>query len=280
MLQHRVILCLLLCVSFTSNAQEVLPKISVHQLGEKVIVSWKNDYQQSVEALTIQRSYDSLKNFTTIGSVLNPQNKENGYADANPPYNRMYYRVFVTFEGGSYVITPSAKPVKDSLSRGTNPVVRYPWQLETKPIERNPIVSATIMSTPIVSTPIVSTTIVSRPEPVFDLPPTNPSVPTKPEPAITFPSKWIYTAKDNNVVLHLPEANSKKYRAIFYDELERKVFELSNLKEEYLIIEKVNFVRSGWYNFELFDNGKLVEKNKFFVPKDGKTSNEPTRKNR
>jgi hypothetical protein len=265
MLQHRVILCLLLCVSFASNAQEVLPKISVFQLGDKVIVSWKNDYQQSVEALTIQRSYDSLKNFTTIGSVLNPQNKENGYADAHPPYNRMYYRVFVTFEGGSYVITPSVKPVKDSLSRGSNPVVRYPWQLDARPIVRKPVVG----------TPIVST-----PEPVFDLPPTNPSVPTKPEPAITFPSKWIYTAKDNNVVLHLPEANIKKYTAVFYDELERKVFELTNLKEEYLIIEKVNFVRSGWYNFELFDNGKLVEKNKFFVPKDGKASNEPARKNR
>jgi hypothetical protein len=105
-------------------------------------------------------------------------------------------------------------------------------------------------------------------------------LPTKPEPGITFPSKWIYSAKDNNVVLHLPEANSKKYTAVFYDELERKVFELTNLKEEYLIIEKVNFVRSGWYNFELFDNGKLVEKNKFFVPKDGKASNEPARKNR
>jgi hypothetical protein len=258
MLLHRVILFLLLCVSFASNAQEVLPKISVFQLGDKVIVSWKNDYQQSVEALTIQRSYDSLKNFTTIGSVLNPQNKENGYADANPPYNRMYYRVFVTFEGGSYVITPSVKPVKDSLSRGTYPVVRYPWQLSAPLNEKN--------------------SIVSTPEPVFDLPPTNPAVPTKP--GIAFPSKWIYTAKDNNVVLHLPKANSKKYTAVFYDELERKVFELNNLKEEYLIIEKVNFVRSGWYSFELFDNGKLVEKNKFFVPKDGKVTNEPIRKNR
>lgn len=260
MLQHRVILCLLLCVSFASNAQEILPKVSVFQLGDKVIVSWKNDYQQSVEALTIQRSYDSLKNFTTIGSVLNPQNKENGYADANPPYNRMYYRVFVTFEGGSYVFTPSVKPVKDSLSRGANSMVRYPWQLSAPPNEKN--------------------SIVSTPEPVFDLPPTNPALPTKPESGITFPSKWIYTAKDNNVVLHLPEANSKKYKAVFYDELERKVFELTNLNEEYLIIEKVNFVRSGWYYFELFDNGKLIEKNKFFVPKDGKVSNEPIRKNR
>jgi hypothetical protein len=138
--------------------------------------------------------------------------------------------------------------------------VRYPWQLSAPPNEKN--------------------SIVSTPEPVFDLPPINPSVPTKPEPGITFPSKWIYTAKDNNVVLHLPKANSKKYTAVFYDELERKVFELNNLKEEYLIIEKVNFVRSGWYNFELFENGKLVEKNKFFVPKDGKVSNEPNRKNR
>jgi hypothetical protein len=60
--------------------------------------------------------------------------------------------------------------------------------------------------------------------------------------------------------------------------LENKLFELTNLKEEYLIIEKVNFIRSGWYRFELFESGQLVEKNKFFIPKDGKITNGPEKK--
>jgi hypothetical protein len=272
MFQYRVIFILILLAhQMVAKAQETLPNITVVQSGNKVIVSWKNDYPLPVATLNIQRSYDSVKNFTTIGSVLNPQNRENGYADANPPYSNMYYRVFLAFEGGSYVITGSVRPTKDSLYRSFSTRVRYPWQLEPK-VE--------------VNKPIVAT-----PKPVTDLPPTpnrnlpapapspNPNMPP-PKPEITFPSKWIYTAKDNNIILHLPQAAAKKYSVIFYNELDKKVFELNNLKEEYLIIEKVNFVKSGWYRFELFDNGMMVEKNKILVPKDGKITNEVQRKNK
>jgi len=258
MKRTQLLFSLFICISTSLKAQEALPGISVAQSGNKVIVSWKNEYENPVAALTIQRSYDSLKNFTTIGSVLNPQNKENGYADANPPYLKMYYRVFVAFEGGTYIISPSVTPTMDSLYKYTKPLVWYSWQLGPNLSNRVPIVST--------------------PDPVFDLPPANPNLSVKP--TTHLPSKWIYTAKDNNVVLHLPAAATKKYTAVFYDELDRKIFELNNLKEEYLIIEKVNFVRSGWYSFELFDNGKLVEKNKFFVPKDGKISSETMRKNK
>jgi hypothetical protein len=106
-----------------------------------------------------------------------------------------------------------------------------------------------------------------------------PPVVVNPEnPVANFPSKWVFTARDNNVVIHLPGAETKKYTANFLDESGKPLFELTNLKEEYLIIEKVNFARSGWYNFELFENGKLVEKNRFFIPKDGKVTNEPSKK--
>lgn len=269
MLRSLVFIFFVGSVMSAANAQEVLPGITVLQSGEKVIVSWKNEYNKPVAALTIQRSYDSLKNFTTIGSVLNPQNRENGYADVTPPYNKMYYRIFLAFEGGSYIITPSVRPTKDSLYKSSTATIRYPWQQRPRE-DNNPIVRL--------------------PEPLLNLPPKNTKVPDVPNvsdvpnvpviPAPNFPSKWIYTAKDNNVVLYLPAAANKKYVAVFYDELERKIFELSNLKEEYLIIEKVNFVRSGWYSFQLFENGKLVEKNKFFVPKDGKVTNDPMRKNK
>jgi len=32
----------------------------------------------------------------------------------------------------------------------------------------------------------------------------------------------------------------------------------------------VNFVHAGWYHFEITVNEKVIEKNKFYVPKDGK----------
>jgi hypothetical protein len=238
MKKFTLLLAILFSATASLFAQEILPGISVKNLSGKIIVSWRNEYNLPVANINIQRSYDSLKNYTTIGSVLNPQNKENGYADATPPYNKMYYRVFVAFEGGSYLITPAVRPVKDTSS-GNNTTIRFPWQTD---------------------------------------PNADPNLQVPVNPAINFPSKWVYTAKDNNVVLYLPGAISKKYTAVFFDELENKLFELTNLKEEYLIIEKVNFIRSGWYRFELFESGQLVEKNKFFIPKDGKINNGPEKK--
>ncbi|MBC7867328.1 MAG: hypothetical protein H7X88_07325 [Gloeobacteraceae cyanobacterium ES-bin-316] len=234
---------MIFCCSVSVMAQQTLPRITVTNINGKIIVSWKNAYTVPLATLNIQRSYDSLKNYTTIGSVLNPQNSENGYADANPPYNKMYYRVFIAFEGGSYIITEAVRPSKDTAATASGSETRYPWQLD-------PTADPKLQQPP---GGIVS-----------DAP--------------AYPSRWVYTAKDNNVVIHLPEATSKSYTAIFYDELEKQIFELTNLKEEYLIIEKVNFVRAGWYSFKLFDNGKLVETNKFFIPKDGKVNNDPLKK--
>ncbi len=224
--------------SFCVKAQETLPRITVVNVGGKIIVSWKNAYKNPPTTINIQRSYDSLKNYTTIGSVLTPQNAENGYADATAPYNKMYYRVFVAFEGGSYLLTDPVRPSKDTATSNTG--VRYPWQVDPNN------------------------------DPRLQVPPEGSTV--------NFPSKWVFTARDNNVIIHLPQVATKKYSAVFYDERGKNIFELTNLKEEYLIIEKVNFVRSGWYTFELFADGALVEKNKFFIPKDGKITNEPVKK--
>src|SRR5436190_22710839 len=88
-------------------AQEILPAITVKNLKGKVIISWENEYPIKVKTINVQRSYDSTKNFTTIGSVPNPQKVENGFVDAKPPYNKMFYRVFIFFDGGEYIFSES-----------------------------------------------------------------------------------------------------------------------------------------------------------------------------
>ncbi len=229
----------------TASAQKVLPDISVKDFNGKIIVSWQNAYKVPVTTINIQRSFDSTKNFTTIGSVLNPQNLENGYADDKPPYNKMYYRVFISFEGGSYLFSSTVRPVKDVPEKDTTTSdnLRYPWQVD-------PFADSSIQ-----------------------VPPKKDSIKIN-EPVITYPSQRIYTARENNVVIHLPDAELKKYHIKFYDENDNFLFELTKLKEEYLIIEKVNFVHAGWFHFELLENGKLLEKNRFYIGKDGKNNGE------
>src|SRR4051794_34169588 len=108
---------IILCTAFTVNifGQDTLPKISVKSTDGRVIISWKNNYGAQISNINIQRSSDSLKRFSTIGSVLNPMNRENGYLDTKPPGN-VFYRVFVAFNGGSYVFSRSYRPTVDTTN--------------------------------------------------------------------------------------------------------------------------------------------------------------------
>lgn len=235
----------------TAAAQDTLPHITVKNYSGQIVVSWVNNYRAPVTAINIQRSYDSLKNFTTIGSVLNPQNFENGYADAAPPYNKMYYRVFVSFEGGTYLFSKVMRPVKEKLPE---PLLEDP----SRPF----LVKDNWTAQPVYE-PGKHNNIKIQPKP--QLPPINNN-----NDIITYPSRRIYTAKDNNIIIALPQAETKKYTVKFFDENDVPLFDLNKITETYLIIERVNFLHAGWFHFEVYENGKLIEKNKFQIAKEGK----------
>ena len=85
---------------------------------------------------------------------------------------------------------------------------------------------------------------------------------------LAYPSGYVYTGKNNNVYISLPDAEKKKYKLKFFDEGYKPVFAVNRLRESFLVIEKVNFMHAGWFYFELYENGKLVEKNKFIIAAD------------
>lgn len=240
--------------------QANLPDITVKDYNGKIVVSWKNDNAKTISNISIQRSFDSLKNFTTIGTVLNPQNLENGFADDKAPFNRMYYRLFVSFDGGSYEFSKIHRPQIEISNKEDLPEnyygIRYFWQLD-------PETATGSDSSAIVMVPSIPQ--IRVPDSVI--------IPNKPAPeVITYPSKRIYTVRESSLVLYLADAPKRKYHVKFYDDADNLVLELNKLKEEYLILEKYNFMRSGWYYFELYDDTKLVEKNKFYLGKDAKSN--------
>ena len=199
-----------------SFAQDTLPRISVTKISNKVLVSWTNPFV-SVTAINIQRSYDSLKNFTTIGSVLNPQAKDNGYVDSKEFIPAQYYRVFISFEGGTFIFSKSHRPVIDTSKTVS----------EIKEIQNAPVQTWFV------------------------------------------PSKFVYTGKENNVIISLPDAEKKKYSIKFFERDGTPLFEIKKITESYLTLDKVNFIHSGLFSFEIYADGLLVEKHKFYIPKDG-----------
>lgn len=268
-------------------AQQILPGITVKNYNGKIIVSWKNQYPIEVKTINIQRSFDSTKNYNTIGSVLNPQNTENGFVDENPPYNKMYYRLFISFDAGNYIFSEPVRPVKElpqlspmitqdvtvvplkkddvTKEQGKEskkePVIKTELPAEKK--EEPPIAKAgKKLKEPVAKNKKEKKPVVSKTDPV---------VPD--ENAVSYPSRRIYTSKDNNIVINLPHYESRKYTVKFFTEDDKPLFELNRIKEEYLIVEKMNFLRAGWFYFELYENGKLLEKNKFLIAKDSRMNN-------
>lgn len=208
---------LLLCIYNASFAQDTLPKITVTQLGKKVLVSWNNPFT-TVTNINIQRSSDSLKRFTTIGSVINVNAQTNGFVDTKEfiPSNQ-YYRLFISKEGGSYIFTDSHRPSPDTAK--------------------------------------IPDEVTYNQEPVHTW---------------FVPSKRVYTGKDNNIIVSVHGTGKNKYSLKFYDETGEQVIEIKSIPEDYLILDKVNFGHSGLFNFELFEDGHLIERHKFYIPQDGK----------
>lgn len=79
------------------------------------------------------------------------------------------------------------------------------------------------------------------------------------------PSFYVYTNREGYVYINLPDADRKKYRIKFYEEDNDFLFELKNIKETGLTLDKTNFLHSGWFNFELYNDERLIEKNKFYL---------------
>jgi hypothetical protein len=215
---YKIFFSLLLLISIQkfSFAQDTLPKVTVTQLGRKVLVSWINPFTY-VTNINLQRSPDSLKNFRTVGSVLNVKAAVNGLADTKEFFSPQYYRLFISFEGGNYIFTESHRPGPDTLN--------------TLPVIQN------------IQQPVKTWFI---------------------------PSDHVYTGKDNNVIISLPDNSKKKYSIKFYEENGTFLFELKKIPESYLTLDKVNFTHSGLFNFELYDNRIIIEKHKIYIPKDGK----------
>jgi hypothetical protein len=77
----------------------------------------------------------------------------------------------------------------------------------------------------------------------------------------------VFTDKKGYVNLHLPQAIYFKYQVRFFDQPNQLLFSIQSPKEDKLVLEKSNFIRSGWFEYEVWQNDDLKEKGKIFLPK-------------
>lgn len=232
----KKVFCLLLVsffYQFSFAQNDTLPKFNTKKKAGVIAVSWINAFK-NVSQINIQRSKDSNRNFSTVYSIPNPNSKTYTYIDKTAKNDSGYYRIFVLFEGSNYIFTKSKKATEDTMKiveiSNTSAVTKI--KTETK-----------------------------RDDKIAPPPP-------QPVKKAWEPSIYIFTGDDGNVVINLPEAVSKNYSATISKEDGRPVFVMQKISEPYLTLDKATFLKSGWYYFELKEDGKVKERNKFLITRD------------
>lgn len=260
--------CCLLSVS-SLFGQATLPDFTLKSTDGKISVFWLNNYKRPVKGISVQRSYDSTKNFFSIASILNPQNSINGFTDSMAPYNKMYYRLFIGFDTGVYLLTRSKKPEVNTvidytkLIQEINALYEKNIQLQEEKmrLQRELEIARAAKRK---NKPVAKTVVKKQAEKEVSEELVNQ--------IITYPSKRIFTDKDNNVVTKLFNVSANKYVIRFLTEDYKLLFEIKNPADDYFVIEKVNFAHGGWYQFEIYKNEFLLEENKFYISSDEKRS--------
>jgi hypothetical protein len=251
-MNKRFFIFLALCFFGSASVfgQDTLPRFTVRNAGKnRIIISWVNPFP-NISQISIQRGFDSLGTFKTILSVADAKSQQNGFTDTKATNDHMFYRLFYAMEGGSYNFSKSKRPDTSRVTLGASaprPVMGpngVPYNYKDSILVR------------------AHDSIAIKPADSLVVKPKPPVIIKKPE---WIPSHFVFSNPEGYVQLRFPEAPEKEYTVKFFEENNTPLFEIKNIKDKQLVLDKTNFYRSGWYYFELYLEEKLVERNKFYL---------------
>ena len=71
--------------------------------------------------------------------------------------------------------------------------------------------------------------------------------------------------RNGDVVITVPTGSMGRYKVRFFDEANALLFEVRQIREAPLIVEKYNFVHAGVFQYELYRDNSLIEKRRFRI---------------
>lgn len=231
--------------AYTVRAQNaslpVLPEFSALIKTGKIQLDFISGFRD-VAQIGVQRSLDSVQYFYTIGYITNPNDYKNSYSDGKPLPGSNYYRLLITFNNGRYLYTKTMLAVADST-------IDAGQKLQLSDVKEAIAAAAAAKGGTV-----------------------NPITGVKQEPKkeevkiVWHPSNYVYTTADGNVNIKLPDATTKKYAVKFFEPDGSFIFEIKEVKQPFLILEKAIFLHAGWFNFEIYEDDKTLEKWNLFIP--------------
>jgi len=215
----------------------------------------------SLLLLASSKAEDSLPHFTGFRSIVSmpdPTSVSNGYVDKKPGVANSYYRIYYVNPGGRYIFTVAQKAFKDSLLN----IRSVPTTSSANESDETNNVSGMRGLSPDKALKIKreTATVIQISGKIEDNINEN----------VFSPSGLIFTNIEGNLIIALPDANKKKFTLRVFMEDGTPIFHMKNIKEPQLLIDRSNFLHSGWFKYDLYENEKLREQNKFFIPPEGK----------
>lgn len=275
---------LLFSLVIATHAQDSLPNFSVDVRNGAIIIGWINPYND-IAQLIIQQSKDSISGFRSIVTMPDPAAVTNGFAYKKPNSETYFYRIFYLRSGSRYMFTapkkpnPEIKPIvqKPASSKEVENLITSPKQVDSI-IKSNPSIVTDIkkgLKADSVVLEKIDSVFRVNPEKAMKIiryvdqvatPLQKIDHTTKDD--IFNPSGFIFTNNEGNLVIALPDVHKKKFSLHVQTKEGTPVFEMKNIKEPLLQIDKSNFYKSGWFKYELYEAGRLREKNRFYIPAD------------
>lgn len=239
-----IFIVFLLSLSTVSQAQPQLPDMASATQKGLVVLGWTAQWD-GIKSIAVQRSSDSVYNFTTIGYVKNLKKGPQGFIDGHPMPGKNYYRLYIAFASDltwfsnrTLVVVDSAQilaagviPTNDSLQR---------LVANTLPALANAKVDSTTGRT-------VTGTVA--------LPKLTPAVPE------IIPSPYVFTNPfTGHINIELPDVFEHQYGVRFYDGTDKMVLDLARVPESPVVLDKRNFQKKGIFRFEILRDQKKWEK--------------------
>lgn len=261
----RIFLLALISIFFKElQAQQFV--LNVSAIENKVKVEWTNPYGDSIVQLNIQHSWDSVKNFRTIFAPLSPELPQNGYIDVSAGYAGMYYRAFYVLANGSFSFTKSKKVTTglDFTNDVTEEQISDKNFLVTIHDDDTVLAQLSYNGYKHFKDSIVNFTR----DTLYSLTDADVLIRYYNNNIRWIPSTKIFTNADGYVQIILADALQNNYRLRILNEDHKPLFNIQHITQTQLLLDKTDFMHSGWFYFELYENDKLKERNKFYIPKD------------
>lgn len=263
-----VLLVWICCMSTALLAQPALPDFNIMKgPKQQTVLSWKNNFGERLKVLNIQRSTDSVKGFRTIYSVNNLTLAANAYTDNKPATGADYYRLYYMLTNGSYYFTKAKKIatgfVPDNLlgqlnnSKMITVAGANPRKLEFRQLQhlRDSVINNTSDSLYFVNDSTIQyvkyNAVAAMANSTTELRPV---------------SKFLYLNADGYIVLKFPERDLSDYSMTIYKQNGTSVlFKIPRFEDSELILSKSSFLHTGWYPYEIYKDGKLLERSRLEI---------------